>query len=133
MENSDFETILTVKEFDRCCTFYQGLLANAEICVGSSFLMKFKLSNRKSLKICAVNPLEKNFVQQSTLLTFELDKHAVEHAVEYLLRHNLRFITENNIIRITDPSGNILIIKAADKCDFNALRPDNRTKKVQIL
>ncbi len=132
MENSDFETILTIKEFDKCCAFYHGLLANAEICVGSNFLMKFKLSEKKALKICAVSPLEKNFVQQSVLLTFELDKNAVEQAVEYLLRHNLRFITENNIIRTTDPSGNILIIKAADKCDFNALRPDNRTRKVQI-
>lgn len=132
MENNDFETILTVKEFDKCCSFYQGLLANADICIGGSFLLKLRLPNQKTLKICAVNPIEKNFVPQSNLLTFDLEQSGIEHAIEYLMQHNLKFITENNLIRTMDPAGNILMIKIGDKCDFKAIRADSRTKKVQI-
>ena len=132
MENSDFETILTVKEFDKCCSFYQGLLRDGMICVNSNFLLKLKLPNSETLKINAVNPLEDNCNIQPSKLTFELEITNIEHAIEYLMQHNIKFSTENNYIRTVDPEGNIITLKSNSAYDFKTVRADNRTQKVRI-
>ena len=132
MENSDFETILTVKQFDKCCSFYHGLFCNGAICVNSSFLLKLKFTDSKTLKICAADPLEKKFSTQPTVLNFDLEAADIEHAVEYLLQHNVKFSTGNNQIRTIDPEGNILNLNTTSAYDFKTVRPDNRTQKVKI-
>ena len=81
MENSDFETILTVKEFDRCCSFYHGLFRDGKICVNSNFLLKLQLPNSKTIKIHAADPLEKDLTTQPTTLAFELETISIEHAI----------------------------------------------------
>ena len=131
MENSDFETILTVKAFDNCCTFYQGLLPDLKICVAASFMMKFKMQNGKILKIYAATPAD-NAPETAKTVFFELGSADIGHAIEYLLQHNLKFITDKNLIRSADPDGNTVILRSNDDYELKPVRSDSRTKKVKI-
>lgn len=132
MENNDFETILTVNEFDESCSFYHGLLAEAEISISSNFLMKFNLPNGKILKICAPCPLQEKKSASPILLVLDLTEAAVKHAIEFLMQHNIKFAAENSIVRTIDPAGNIIMIRSNMQCDLQAVSADNKTKKVDI-
>lgn len=132
MENNEFETILTIKEFDSCCTFYHGLLPNIKICVAGSFLMKFAMPCGKILKLNAINTLLDDSPQKQTVLNIKLGSSDLELAVEFLLQHNIKFATENNVIHTADPAGNILLISGNEKCDLGAISSDQKTRKVDI-
>ena len=132
MENNDFETILTVKEFDKCCSFYHGLLADAQISISSNFLMKFNLQSGKTLKICAPSPLQSNIAPLPMLLNLNLSENGIKHAIEFLMHHNSKFAAEGNVIRTIDPAGNILLIHGGRDCDLKAVRTDNKTRKIEI-
>ena len=132
MENSKFETILTVKEFDSCCTFYHGLLPDLKICVAGSFLMKIALPCGRTLKINAFNTLFDNPPQKHDALNIKLESSDLEHAVEFLLQHNIKFTTTNNEIHTSDPAGNTLIISGNENCDLDSISSNQKTRKVEI-
>lgn len=132
MENKDFETILTVKEFEDCCLFYQGLLADLRISISANFLMKFVRPCGKTLKICAADPLNENFVAMPVVIEFQMEQKNVQHALNYLLQNEFKFISENETIRTTDPSGNIILIRSSEKCDMKTTEATQKTQKINI-
>lgn len=132
MENKEIEIILTAKEFDKCCSFYQGMFSDLKISVASNFLMKFVLPGDNAFKIYASDPTDTDFKPAPSLLNFKLAPAGIEHALEYLMQHNFKFITENNTLRTIDPAGNILILSGSDIFDINSIRPDQKTRRVNI-
>lgn len=132
MEIKEFEIILTEKNFDKCCSFYQGILSELKISVASNFLMKFVLPGDRVLKLCIIDPMKKDFVPSPAVLNFKLAPAGIERALEYLMQHNFRFITEKNTLRTIDPAGNILSLSGSDIFDFNSIRPDQKTRKVDL-
>lgn len=133
MENSEFETFLTVKEFDSCCAFYHGLLPDLKICVAGSFFMKIALPCGKALKINAFNTLFSEPLPKHDALNIKLESSDLEHAVEFLLQHNIKFTTKNNEIHTSDPEGNILVISGNEGCEFNSFSSNQKTRKVEIV
>ncbi|MBR2509635.1 MAG: hypothetical protein IKB71_07795 [Lentisphaeria bacterium] len=132
MENKDFETILVVKEFENCCLFYQGLLADLQISIAGNFLMKFVRPCGKTLKVFAADPLDNNFVPMPAVLEFQMEQKNVQHALNFLLQHDYKFISENNTIRTADPSGNIILLHGSDKCDMKSISASQKTQKIDI-
>ena len=133
MENKDFETILVVKEFENCCLFYQGLLADLQISIAGNFLMKFVRPCGKTLKICAADPLDDKFVPMPAVLEFQMEQQNMQYALNFLLQHDYRFISENNIIRTADPAGNIILLHGSDRCDMKSISTSQKTQKIDIV
>ena len=132
MENKDFETILTVKEFENCCLFYQGLLADLQVSIASNFLMKFVRPCGKTFKICAADPFNENFVSMPVVLEFQMEQKNIQHALNFLFQHDCKFISKNNTIRTADPAGNIILLHGSDKCDMKSISACQKTQKIDI-
>jgi hypothetical protein len=74
-----------------------------------------------------------NFIPMPSVIEFQMEQKNFRHALDYLLQHDCKFISENNTIRTTDPSGNIIILAGSEKCDMKSISPSEKTQKINIL
>lgn len=132
MENKDFATNLIVKEFSKCCSFYRGIFPDMKVSIVASFLMQFTIPFGRTFRIIDANQKADTPPAAHAVLDFKLAPSGIERAVEYLMQHDLKFITENNVLRTMDPAGNILILSGSDICSISAMKTDGKTRKVQI-
>ena len=132
MENKDFETILIVKEFEKCCSFYQGLIDKLKICVASNFMMKFLLPCGRILKICAADPLDANSVPMPVVINLQMKNSSISSALNFLLQHDYSFTAGDKTVRVADPAGNILLISASDECSIKTISASQKTQKIDI-
>ena len=132
MENDDFEIILTVKELDKCCSFYQNLIPELKVSIASNFLMKFILPCGRILKIRTPDPVDPTDTTQKKVLNLQMQPDDIGQAAVFLMQHNFPFKIEGNVMQLNDPAENTLLITIDGKCDFDSLRKDEKTQIVQI-
>ena len=132
MENDDFEIILTVKELDKCCSFYQNLIPELKTSTASNFLMKFILPCGRILTIRTPDPINADDVPEKTVLKLQMDQDDIGQAAIFLMQHNFPFHIDGDTMEISDPSGNKVLININGKYDFDSLHKEEKTQVVQI-